>query len=733
MKQTNYGRNKRYYKPKKYVDSLVDYANKQHNLKSTRPSNVGNKLYDEAVAIHSNVYNRTSSKYLSEVKDYSDANLAERDTVVKLSRDLRSKEGVCSSVADLLIDFAISRGGFYTDNDELQILLDKWSRKVNISLNTDSNIISGVPGIRVALRKIFDSYLTDGDCVFTLSWQDVDFGEDSFFVPSSLKTIDTTLLKADENLAKFGEEVLTLKLPDAIVKKIKSPETKEDKEFTNKLPKEWIKAIRNNDPIILKSSVTYHLKRNPKDYKVWGEPLFLKAFTAIANKRRLQAVDEATIDGLINRFTIFKLGLADVTKNAKYHIPSRSRVQALVNIINNPKRANAMVWPGPDLEVIDIGPDGKILEFVDKYRQADKDILRALHVPPLLIDGTSDGQTSRDWAAFLSTEVGLDAFRGEVEMVLSDIAAKIAEANDMEYEDLYYKFDSQLLKDEQRVRNFALRVYELGAISTKTFVQTMGYDWNTEKRRKETEQQDGTTDLFVNRNLPYQGQPNEAPSSDEEPGRTPDRDTERTEEPEEREVTASLVPPVAIYTTIFSDMKKELENRKEAAKRDFSVVESILVGGFALLAMLTGNQIREAFRRQFRVGFQDELDQLISWNQSYLDNFYIQMLAELRTSKVDVGLFAQVFEKQEYRLFMYQEEIAVKVELMKEIIMAEQNGYDGFIWEAKIDDKTCPICIANHGKFFGTREIFNYYVAHPNCRCHLKRIKNDGRTESKNS
>jgi len=44
--------------------------------------------------------------------------------------------------------------------------------------------------------------------------------------------------------------------------------------------------------------------------------------------------------------------------------------------------------------------------------------------------------------------------------------------------------------------------------------------------------------LFVNRNLPYQGR------EPEEPGRTPDRDKENTEEDKEREAKASLINPV---------------------------------------------------------------------------------------------------------------------------------------------------------------------------------------------
>ena len=469
------------------------------------------KLQSTGVAIHSVVNRRTSSVYLTQVKDYSDANLQDRTKIVQLSRDLRSKEGICSTVADLLVDFGATKGKFYCDNEELQTLLNRWAEFVNLEPQKITNRkVNTVPGLREVTRKIIDRYITDGDAVFTLFWDsnvrmDVLLDKKKgYTLPVSINILDSLSLEIDEDLAKLGFELIELKLDDDLKKKIKEPKTKQDKEAIKSLPKEWVKAVRNGDKIYLDPAVTYHIKRNSRDFSPWGEPLFLKAFTAIANKRRLQAVDEATIDGLINRFTVFKLGLPDKEKNTVYHVPSPARVQQLVEILTNPKRANAIVWPGPDLEIDDIGPDGKILEFVDKYKQADLDIIRALHIPLFLIDGSTP---VKDWSIFLSTEIGLDAIRDAIEKIYTNIAKDIAIANEFKYSILKYKFETQIFQDERRIRNFALKVYELGGISTETFVNIMGYDFNIEKLRKEKELESGVHEVFVNRSLPFQGRP----------------------------------------------------------------------------------------------------------------------------------------------------------------------------------------------------------------------------------
>jgi len=471
------------------------------------------KQLAEGIAVHSVVNRRTSSNLLSDVNDYSDSTLDDRNAVVALARRLRKSEGICGSVADLWTDFAVTRGKFYSDNIKLKELLNRWADFVNSPTENIKGVIFPVPGLRTVVRKIFDDYITDGDSVFTLNWKkgvkmDENIDKKPLFLPVTIRSIDTTMLKIDEELAKFGVEQIILELSSDIKKKLTKPESDADKFLAKSVPKEWISKINNKEDIILDPKVTYHVSRNGKDYRAWGESIFTKAFTAIANKRRIQAVDAATIDGLINRFTIFKIGLEDKEKNPAYHIPSAGRVQALINIITDPKRANAAVWPGPDLTVLDIGPDGKILEFTDKYKQADIDILRALHTSPLLIDGTAGSSTAKDFMSMLGTEVGLDYIRCELEKIFTIIGKEVAFNNKLKYKVINYEFDGQLLKDEKRVRNFALKLYELGAISIETFVDKMGYDFSVERNLKEKEIEDGLDEIFINRNIPgFTGNP----------------------------------------------------------------------------------------------------------------------------------------------------------------------------------------------------------------------------------
>lgn len=684
-------------------------------------------MYAQGVAIHSVVNRRTSSTYLQDVKDYTDAKLEDRVALVKLARKLRLVEGICSTVADLLIDFAITKGTFYCDNKDFEAILNRWAEWVNSPYEvTKGAVISPVPGLRAIARKIFDDYITDGDAIMTLFWKDgikmdITLDKKALTLPYSIRVIDSTMVSIDSDLAQFGVELMTLKISDKLKEKVLDPKTPEEKELSKLFSKDWLKNLQAGKDIILSSNVTKHFKRNAKDYEPWGKSLFLKAFTAIANKRRLQAVDEATIDGLINRFTIFKLGLQDKEKNPNYHVPSAARVNALIDVLTTPKRANAMVWPGPDLDVIDIGPDGKVLEFVDKYTQADKDILRALHVSPLLIDGGSSGQAVRDWAAFISTEVGLDAIRDEMEKVFSQLGREIATLNKQKYTTLYYKFDTQLLKDEKYIRNFAIKVYELGGSSTQTFLRAMGYDFETEKRLRQQEIDEGLDTLFKKRDVPNidpEGRPIGTKNTDL--GKPSSDKTDDFNNQSARLATLAAEQDKyiehyhALFKESFNKLKQDLKQKINIGIKDIEELELSLMSGFLLFQTHLEAHLREIFFKHLG-GYTKtvELEELLTWNRNYVDRFY----SDIRTALVtETNNISEVLDKQDYRLFLYAQEGYKKAAIYGLVAKAKGQGIKYGKWITSFKN-SCEECISNHEKVFTLTDILTMYPVHPNCQC----------------
>ena len=663
----------------------------------------------EGVAIK-RISTRTSSTFLSEVGDYSDPNLSNRAETVALARKLRSVEGVCSSVIDLLVDFAVVDGSFFSDNEELKDLLNKWAKYVNspVKDNIKRGTVFPVPGLREFARRIVDDILTDGDSVFSLFWSKgvkLEPDSEAAFLPVTMKALDTLSLSEDSELAKLGFERLTLKLSTGLIDKIKNPKTDADKVLKDVLPKEWLTSINNNEDIVLDPRVTYHLKRNGKDYKPWGESYLLKAFTAVSNKRRLQAVDASTIDGLINRVTIYSIGLQDKEKNPAYHIPSANRVNALIDMLTDPNRMNSIVWPGPDLSVQEVGPDAKILEFDKKYRQADIDIIRALHVSPLLIDGTG---TSKDWVEFLSTEVGLSAVRNQLQQVFTLIAKEIAIANNMDFETLGYRYETLPLKEEATVKNFAIKMYEHGVLSIESFLKAMGYDLGVEKVLKQREKDEGLADLMVNLNIPGQTNINNVGQND--PGR-PDN----VEEIDKRSAAFISDPNTFYfenYLRLFDTMVANVKNALGVG--DLELAESFVLSSFKQFNLSVDMELIQVFRKYAKRNDSDMINFLKAWNEKYITKFYNEVLDKLRS---DSESFEAYIKSLNYRLYQYARESAIKAFWVAQIVRAKYRGHSQAVVLCK-DDATCDLS-KEPNKVYSLDYLIENFPTHPNCRCVL--------------
>lgn len=695
-------------------------AKKQTSLTTTQLTN------EVAVAIHTTVRRRTPSSLLTDAKEYSDTNLSDRGKVTALARKLRSNEGICASVADLLCDFAATQGMFYSDNVELKDALNKVADLINSrSISPTKNFIQTSSGLRSIIRKIIDSYITDGDAVFTVNWKSgIQAGEETYVAPADIKVFDSITLQEDEALAALGFEVLYLKLSDAVKDKITKPKTDADKELVKRLPKEWVANIKAKKDILLSPDTTYHIKRNGKDYKAWGESLFQKAFTAVANKRRIQGVEEAVLDGLINRFTIIKIGLADKEKNPAYHVPSKARIQAAVSAFTDLKRANAIVWPGPDIDVLDIGPKSEMLDFSVNYRQADQDILRALHVSPMLIDGTAVNQ-SQNWVAFLSTEVGIDYLRHEIENIFTSIGRDFAIANGMEdYQYLYYKFDNQLLRNPEVFYNFAIKMYELGAISTKTVLNMMGYSFENELNEKQRANDAKEHEIFINKSIPYQGN---APA---QAGGNQEAATTKDEAPEEK--AALLYDREAfrdMYKKDFTALKQAVNTMLNSVSKTSSkktkdsikdVIDSIINSYFTNTEGLLSVHISYLFNFMTKgnPSVRHKLNEITVSQLAYWEKFRDSFIEKFNEcySTFDAKGMMHCFDSNMNRLGLYSTQTYDNVSTLTRLLMAQAEGRTSVKIKCK-NSTSCSKALESHGLEMSIEDAINKLPFHPNCTC----------------
>ena len=416
--------------------------------------------------------------YLSEAKDY-ETDTVKRTELIKLSRKAVRFEGIIGTALEALIEIP-TLGGWYIDNvkdPELKKLLKYWLNNYG-SIGSDEfsysdDSVKPVLGCEdFALNVLWDLYV-DGDCVITEVWDKAKFPATGKSVTLPVRYIshDVSALTIDEAASRMGVERIVAEIDDDILDAAKGGDTDKDpeKEFLQKnIPDEIKEIIKENaDEYVLPPILTTHFSRKSNNRTSWGMPYIVRCFPALAYKHRLRALDNATIDGLIQRVWIIKIG--DKNPESEWHVPDDDRVLLAVSAFKRLKAQNFLVWPGSDLEKEELGSsENNVLSFQDRYKSADDDIRIALGVPRVLLDGGNAGTggtgANKEWSAFAKTLSQMERYQMMIKRYFDRKLRQICIEN--KYKDEFPRFNWQYLKmqDREKAKNVATKLFEDNAI-----------------------------------------------------------------------------------------------------------------------------------------------------------------------------------------------------------------------------------------------------------------------------
>lgn len=430
-----------------------------------------------------------SISYLSEISDFNDPS-QDIYKQIELCRKLYTWEGIIGTVLDMYVD--LSYGTMKVDgikgNKKAQKLVEHLFRNVNKSGN---NVVTG---LEYLLRSIALEFYICGNVFIYSKWSNVVIEElkGKYKLPMNITTLDPMIIDIPRESVQFGNKVIQILRDRVFSDKFATREQKE------KMMKHMPTKIRNrfgkDYAIELDPYYTYHIKRKGSMYGGWGIPYLTRSFSAIASKYRLRTLDNATIDGLINSITIFKIGDKELPETW-----SQSRLMAFSRLIRNPAASMLFVWTW-DIDVLHIGPSGDILNFSDRYKDADSDILYSLGAPAALMTG--QGERAGDvWASILFLMERLEEERHHAKAFVEDMILKVFEQNNITgLIPTIRLIKPKVNKDE--IRNIVLGYYDRGLISKETADEEAGYDIvsETEKRTEEAKEMDK---VMVQPSLPY--------------------------------------------------------------------------------------------------------------------------------------------------------------------------------------------------------------------------------------
>jgi len=437
---------------------------------------------------------QTPVPYLDNLRKYKDL-YNDIYKQMEVANKLYRYNSVIGNAVDVLIDFAVTNVAPQpTGNDKLDKILEEFFSNVN-TINSNT-----LPGVYPLMQEVALEWFTSGNAFPYVRWDNIEVDKSVYKLPSAINLINPQSISIPKGPIAFGQEVIYLKYDTDLLDKLRS-DGRTDPEaalIKQAVPRTVLNAIKNrklnsfSDGIRLNPKYVTHLKRRAKGYQAWGVPYLTRCFSSASLLERLRELDESITTGMINLVTIFKVGTDE-------HPASPTRLRKFSALLRNPKATHTLVW-AHDVEILQVGPDGKILQYKDKYKDAKEDILISLGVPPSLMSLDQQGD---EWVSVLSLVERLTHWRKTISVWLEGICNQIADYNDFE-EKVKVKWDRMNLTDEQAVKNLILAYYDRGLISIKTSLKDAGYDKDIEIQNKKAEKKQA--ELFAPPNLPFSGE-----------------------------------------------------------------------------------------------------------------------------------------------------------------------------------------------------------------------------------
>jgi len=479
-------------------------------------------------------------EYLQEAIEYESYDTVERDTIIELSRKAVKYEGIVASAVEALVEIP-TLGGWYIDepNEELKKLLIYWLNNINdiSDINSlDESIDEGVSvgrqgGIENLALQILYGIYENGDEVLTEVWDHIPIPvlkNAKRNLPVRFISHDVAELEIDENLALMGKEVIYASYDTDVISVVTDGPSDDPKEqmLFNSVPDSIKESIKNGeDSYVLPSGLTSHFSRRNNSRSAWGVPYVVKAFPELAYKHRLRALDNATIDGLIQRLWIIKIGSDN--PDSPLHVPDNTRVTMAVNSMRQLVTNNIMVWGGYDIDKLELNTsDANILSFSDRYKSADDDIQKALGIPRFLLDGTSGQANSTngdDWVILAKTLSQMERHQIQIKRWIEKKMRSIATENG--YKDSFPKFHWMFLKlqNQEKTKNIVTKLYEMNLLGVRRALHMIGLPADEIVDEMIAEEEEGLRDKLPQNILPYTdndpGRPEETKDGDGDEGR----------------------------------------------------------------------------------------------------------------------------------------------------------------------------------------------------------------------
>lgn len=305
--------------------------------------------------------------------------------------------GIIRNVIDLMSDFAVQGLDIVHPNERIEKFHKEWFRRVNGFDRSERflNVFYRCGNVIVKRQTAKLGAKDEERLRRATAAPDIEVQPPSLLLKREvpwryifLNPLTVEVL-ADQVAPFVGPDafVYAVKVPDAVLKIIKSPKGAE-KQVVAKLPADVRKIIASGSkyiPLDPDKIWVSHYKRD--DWCAWAKPMLAPLLKDLNMLEKMKMADLAALDGAISSIRVWKLGSLE----AKI-MPSEAIILRLAQMLNNNVGGGVMdlVW-GPDIELLETSTE--VYKFLGetKYAPVLNAIFQGLGIPPTLTGNANPG------------------------------------------------------------------------------------------------------------------------------------------------------------------------------------------------------------------------------------------------------------------------------------------------------------------------------------------------------
>jgi hypothetical protein len=432
---------------------------------------------------------RTPSKaqdFLQQVAEFQNVS-EDRIQQINLFRKIASGEGIVHNAINKVTALVATDGSFKVRRikgvrgkggdkraDEFRELLKFWVENVNSP--GEEGTVTGGRGIKSFISQGVRQALIEGDHFARTNWSKITvpaLKNQKFSLPINIQTFGGDVIDIPVEAAALNIDWIDWVPPQTVIQSLEKPSSPEmKKEIERLIPKDVQQELKKREGRYrLNPQLMAHIKHRGTMSQPYGESFIRSALSSIAYKRSLMALDIVTIENLLNRLLIIKIGSDNPESIYHKQEVSSRRVKTLENMMRKVGPHSTILWAGPDIEIEEAGAHSKILEMDGRYQMANSMIRSDLGTPSALLTGEgADGKASA-LAAIIAVAAQIQELQDQYGQTLRTWAQRIGGENGFEDVDVTWEFKQNPLINRMETLNAMLQAYQLGVLPVRVVIE----------------------------------------------------------------------------------------------------------------------------------------------------------------------------------------------------------------------------------------------------------------------